>query len=296
MALTSTGRASVAASVTRLAGATRVATAIAVSQNSFPVGGSAGAVVLASETSFADADAATPLAVAKHAPLLLTPPGTLDPALLVEVQRVLTAGGTIYLVGGTAAISDNVAAPLSALGFNVVRLAGTDRFATATVVAGALPTVAKLLEATGLDSPDALAAGAAAAAGGGAVVLTNGTAMPATTARYIAQHSGVPRFAVGGAAAGADPAATPLVGADRFATAVLVARTFFPTPRIVGVASGQDFPDALAGGAHIGAFSGPLLLTDPSTLSPSTAGYLSANVSTVKAAYLYGARQQCPTG
>ncbi|HZQ85876.1 MAG TPA: cell wall-binding repeat-containing protein [Acidimicrobiales bacterium] len=281
------GTASASASITRLAGANRVATAVSVSQSSFPATGSAGAVVVASDASFADALSGTPLAVAKHSPLLLTPPDALDPVLAAEVQRVLAPGGTVFLVGGTAAISANVAAQITALGFTVARLAGGDRFATAVTVAQALPSVATVLEATGLNFPDALAAGAAAAAGGGAVLLTNGATMPGSTATYLAQSS-VARFAVGGAAAAADASATPLVGADRYATAVRVAQRFFPGPTAVGIASGANFPDALPGGAHIAALGGPLLLTDPNVLSPATENYLTTNMTAIGTAFVYG--------
>ncbi len=58
-----------------------------------------------------------------------------------------------------------------------------------------------------------------------------------------------------------------------------MAARFFPTPGTVGLASGTNFPDALSGGAHIARFSGPMLLTDPSTLSPQTQAYLSAKAS-----------------
>ena len=78
--------------VTRLAGADRDATSVAVSQHAFPQANSASAVVLASDATYPDALAGTPLAVAKHAPLLLTTPSGLDPAVATEITRVLSPG------------------------------------------------------------------------------------------------------------------------------------------------------------------------------------------------------------
>src|SRR5579884_1700253 len=94
--------ASATPAVTRLSGADRIATAIAVSTNAFP--SHATAAVLARSDDFADALAGTPLAVAKNAPLLLTPPTTLDARVSAELQRVVPAGGTVYLLGGTVAL------------------------------------------------------------------------------------------------------------------------------------------------------------------------------------------------
>ena len=50
-------------------------------------------------------------------------------------------------------------------------------------------------------------------------------------------------------------------GADRYATAAAVAARFFNEGGPVGLASGETFPDALAGGRRMGALGGPLLLT-----------------------------------
>ena len=61
-----------------------------------------------------------------------------------------------------------------------------------------------------------------------------------------------------------------LVGADRNSTAVAVASMFFPTPLIVGIASGATFADAMSGGAYLARLGGPILLTYPTSLPAST--------------------------
>src|SRR5439155_23507390 len=119
------------------------------------------------------------------------------------------------------------------------------------------------------------------------VVLTAGATMPAVTANYLAAHH-PSSFALGGSAAAADPAATPVVGVDRYDTARKVAETFFSGPAAVGVATGQNFPDALAGGAHIGKKGGPVLLTPTNTLAGQTDAYLKANHTAIDIAYIYG--------
>jgi putative cell wall-binding protein len=59
-----------------------------------------------------------------------------------------------------------------------------------------------------------------------------------------------------------------LVGADRYETANLVYNRF-SNVWSVPVATGTDFPDALAGGAYAANLGMPLLLTDPKNLSPN---------------------------
>ncbi len=86
--------------VTRFAGADRDGTAVAVSQATFAAAGSAKAVVLASDANYPDALAGTPLAVAKHAPLLLTTPSGLPAAVSAEIGRVAPKGSTVYELGG----------------------------------------------------------------------------------------------------------------------------------------------------------------------------------------------------
>jgi len=69
-----------------------------------------------------------------------------------------------------------------------------------------------------------------------------------------------------------------LAGGDRYATATAVAARWATivghAPAKVGLASGVVFADALSGGAYAGKIDAPLVLTDPQSLSPSTAAYL----------------------
>src|SRR5439155_16258885 len=183
----------------RLAGNDRIDTAIAISQDSFPNSANsagvqaaatgASAVVLARSDLFPDALAGTPLACAQNAPLLITPAAALDPRVAAELQRVLASGRTVYLLGGTNALSAAVEASVRALGYGTVRYAGPDRYGTAVRIALAgLGSPATALVATGINFPDALAGGAAGCKTHGAVLLTAGSAMPGVTADYLAAH------------------------------------------------------------------------------------------------------------
>jgi autotransporter-associated beta strand protein len=275
-----------------LGGPDRIDTAILISKNSFPAAGSASAVVLARADLFPDALAGAPLAVAKGGPLELTSlsgPTFIDPRTVAEIQRVLSPGKTIFVLGGTAAIADSVLQQLQAAGYQVIRLGGVDRFQTAVIIAqNGLNNPTNLLLANGINFPDALSAGPSAAKVQGAILLTNNNLMPSFTQQYLASRTGATLFALGGPAAAAAPQATPLVGADRYQTAVMAAQRFFTNPTAVGIASGVAFPDGLTGGAHIGKLAGPLLLTDPNSLPGFTQTYLQSIKATLTQLFVYG--------
>jgi len=278
--------------VERLSGVDRDTTAVSVSRYSFPAAGSAGAVVLASNATFPDALAGTPLAVASGGPLLLTPPDELDPAVAAEISRVLPPGGTVYLLGGEAALSSAVAAQVAAQRDVVQRLAGVNRFATAVAVASALGDPSPVLEATGTDFPDALSAGAAAAREGGVVLLTDGRRQAPETAAYLVAHPSAERYAIGHPAAVADPGAVEVSGTDRYETAVRVAQLLLDAPPALDFASGISFPDALAGGAAVGAADGAILLVPAcGPLPTSVSDYLGAVGGQVVGARLFGGRR-----
>ncbi len=276
-------------SLTRIAGADRDATAVAASQFAYPNADAAGTVVLARNDTFPDALAGEPLAAHGNGPLLLTPPKTLAPATLAEIQRVLAPGRTVYLLGGPTALSPAIETKLQALGYLTSRIAGANRYQTAIDIAQVIGDPSAIFEADGTNFPDVLSAGSAAIAVGGAILLTNGASPVATTTRYASAYSSSARYAIGGPAAHADPTATTIVGTDRYATSAMVASRFFPEPTEVGVASGATFPDALSGGPAIGTQGGPLLLVPPTgNLPASTQAYLSASADSVVSGLLFG--------
>ena len=277
---------------TRLSGVDRIATAVAVSGHEYPAVASAQSVVLARADSFPDALAGVPLAVSQHAPLLLTSSTSLSATTETEIKRALPAGGSVTLLGGVGAIGDAVTSKLQADGYLVTREAGSDRDATALAIAGALPTPKAILLANGEGFADALSAGAAAAHIGGVVLLTDGTTLAPAVSAYISAHAEVPLYAVGGPAATADPAAVKVVGADRYATSVAVARQFFTAPTVAGLASGVTFPDALAGGVDVAGngaagAGGPLLLVEPTAVPAVVKTYI-AGTTTITSVNVYG--------
>ncbi|HEU4674752.1 MAG TPA: cell wall-binding repeat-containing protein [Motilibacteraceae bacterium] len=298
--------------VCRFSGQDRIETAIAASQDLFDAAGTdngAQAVVLAGSTAFADALSGVPLAFVKGGPLLLTPASGLDSRVLAEIKRVLPAGGKVYLLGGTASLSDTVLRSLKNDGYDVQRVWGPDRYATALAVAGEVGDVASIALASGTDFPDALGAGNAMAgisgsdgAGtpvNGVVLLTQGSTVSPEVADFVRAHPGAELFSVGGLAATAAsraglPVTASFVGDNRYATAAKVADYFYGSsdathgPLIAGLASGVAFPDALAGGLDAAYVGAPMLLTSPTTLTSAASSFLSRYRSSIAEVDVYG--------
>lgn len=287
--------------VSRLGGANRDATAAAVALAAYPTAGSAKAVVLARDDVYADGLTGSPLASALNGPLLLTNPSILSNDARTAITHALSPGGTIDLLGGTTAISAQTASTLTSLGYNVVRIGGADRYATASMVADQIASVRAVDHvylATGLNFPDAESAADAAAVNHGVVLLTDGTAMAAETSQWLSAHPGLAAVAIGGSAAAADPAATPLVGTDRYATAAKVAASVLPSPVGVVIATGANFPDGLAGAAYAAHFGWAMLLVSPgaTTLNADQASYLHAAAGPVKNLVTIGGTTAVPAG
>jgi putative cell wall-binding protein len=206
--------------------------------------------------------------------MLLTHPGMLDSRVEVELTRILRPGSPVTVLGGEGALSPSVLERVKGLGFVARRIAGVDRYATAVEVAKALPNLSVFVETTGLAFPDALVSGPVAARKRGAVLLTAGPALPPVVVEFLSQHREVPRISVGGAAAAADPTASPVVGADRYETAARLAGQQFASGNPVGISSGLSYADGLTGASHIAALGGALLLTRPDRLPASTRDHI----------------------
>jgi putative cell wall-binding protein len=271
-----------AVGVHRIFGTDRYQTGVAVSQQMWADAGgdssgrrTAGAVVLATGTGFADAVAGVPLAAKANGPLLLTAPASLTPETAAEITRILPAhqGKIVYVLGGTGAISPEVENQIKALGYTVTRFGGADRYATALAIAQQeFPEANSAYTATGQNYADALSAGPLAAAVRNApVLLSDGAALDKAVAGYLRGRTTV--TAVGGPAATALGAAgighQTLAGTDRYDTAAKVAAAFPQALQVtaVGFATGTNYADALTGGAMMAALGQPLLLTDPGSLS-----------------------------
>lgn len=172
-----------------------------------------------------------------------------------------------------------LAAPAS----SVDRIGGADRFATAVEVSKqAFPTGAPIaFLASGLDYPDALSAAPIAAALGGPLLLTERSTLPPVVAAELQRLAPAQVVIVGGAAVvGAEverrvqALSLPterVFGADRYATSRALISRFAAASDTLYLATGRNYPDALAAAAAAGAIAAPVLLVDgrAATLDPA---------------------------
>jgi hypothetical protein len=149
-----------------------------------------------------------------------------------------------------------------------------DRYDTAALLARtAFPQGANVaLVASGENFPDALAAASLARFHNAPILLTQRDQVPAATTQALAQLGVGDVILLGGSAAisqgvqnalsGGPYQVSRYAGADRYDTAALLARTAFPQGANVAlVASGENFPDALAAASLARFHNAPILLT-----------------------------------
>lgn len=293
-------------------GADRFETAVAASLEAYPDGlDDAGArtVVIATGRNWPDALGGSSLAGALDGPILLVDTAAVPADVTSEITR-LKADKAIIL-GGTAAVTGAVEAALKTqLGAgDVTRIAGTNRYETAD------KTASKVIElrgaafdgtafvATGAKFPDALGAAPLAAANAWPLYLAN----PATglSAATKAAMNGVDTVLVLGGTAVVlpavetylnttygDPNVTRLAGADRYDTAAKIATWGVNNAGLgwnrVAIATGTNFPDALAGGVLQGRVDSVMLLTKSDALDPFTAAALSAHKTDITSVTFFG--------
>jgi len=281
--------------VSRIFGSNRYTTAVEVSQAGWPDG--AGTVLLARGDNFPDSLAGVSLAYQLNAPILLTPTASLNSATKQEIVRL--GVGRVIILGGTGAVSTAVETELLAMATvdTVDRLGGANRYETAKLIAEELDKGADFdtaFLAFGHGFPDALAAASYGAMKGYPILLTGRDSLPQATKAALDSLSSIQKVViVGGEAVISDAVRVELqnrgltvarvMGANRYQTALELAKTYLPVmTEEVFIATGLNFPDALAGGVLAAKrYSGVLLVRgDRATLPESVEVFLTGRVIT----------------
>ncbi len=281
----------------RLSGADRYASATAVARR---VPTTATAVVIAGgDTTLSDASVAGPLAATVAGPLLLTQQGKLPPPTVTELGRRGSAVKTAYIVGGTGVVSEAVASQLRSRGMTVVRLGGSDRYATSALVAKAIKakrSTPAVVVAGGNGLADALGASGPASALKEPILLTQAGRLTEVTKQAIKSVGATQARIVGGTSVvgnGVQAEITAmnvkvfrLAGADRYGSSGAVAafyRRYLPTTSEVVLTSGSD--TALVDSLVAGSLQRLMVLTRKSSLVEAAAVTLQStpNLETVTA-------------
>ncbi len=224
-------------------------------------------IIIASGTNFADALSGSYLANVKSAPILLSYNDTYNNKAKEYIKNNLVSGGTVYILGGTAAVPESMESGLS--GFQVRRLAGDNRFETNLLILKEAGVSAgeKVLVCTGTNFADSLSASAT----GLPILLVyneSGELMDSQK-EYLATLDSE-YYVIGGTGAVSNETARHLfnyglvyrVGGDnRFETSVKVAKIFMGYPSEAVLAYAWNYPDGLCGGPLAYVKGCPLILT-----------------------------------
>ncbi len=299
-------------SFTRLAGDDRFSTMEAVDDEGFE---KSDVVVLTAGSNFPDALAASGLAGTYNCPIVLTSSNALSAEASEEISRL--GASTVYIVGGENSVSAAAADTLKAMNLTVERIAGDDRYATALAVynAGAgswgssgKGTAKTAIIAAGGSFPDTLSASSYAWWSTTPIFLSSSSGLDAATQSAIEQGGFNRILIVGG------PNSVPtsvedwargvasterLAGDNRYATSVEFA-TWAADEGMsfnnAGIATGSNFPDALAGGALCGVRGSVVLLADISATNGTAAvDLLGDHASEISRVYYLGGTNSVTT-
>lgn len=232
-------------------------------------------IIVASGTDFADALGGSYLAAVKSAPILLTNKFNVD-NVHDYINDNLAENGTIYILGGTAAVAASFE---EGLPVKPVRLAGDNRYETnlAILKEAGVSADQEILVCTGTDYADSLSASAT----GKPILLVKKTLLDSQKTYLAGLGTSSKLVVIGGTSAVSANLATSLetygsvkrlAGDNRFLTSLEIAKYFFPEADSAIVAYGRNYPDGLCGGSLAYVMGAPMLLTN-NVNAPTTAAY-----------------------
>jgi putative cell wall-binding protein len=200
--------------------------------------------------------------------------------------------GTIFVIGGTSAVSPAVEAALAKFG-TVTRIQGDNRYATALAVAGrmTLATSRTAIITTGGNFPDALAAGPLSLCANAPILLNTPKAgLRADVQKFITDNMISKVYVIGGTAVVSPDVDSALVklgvtvqrlaGSSRAGTAVKIAEEMESpsgcglVPVGVVLVNCDGFADALSAGSLAAKAQSPILCAKKSGLPQETSDYL----------------------
>lgn len=264
--------------IVRISGENRYETAAAVSKQAYPDG--AKSVVIANGLDYADALCGVPLAKALDAPVLLTQKNALPQATAEEIQRL--GATTVYILGGTGVVDEQIENDLKESELEVVRVAGENRYGTGVQVAQKMQELAGKPALTAFfvcanDFPDALSISSVAAVREAPIFYVDKSGKVNDVVKEYLESCGKKlsfAYVIGGSGAVGDAVFEDLqpyfkdsgrYGADnRYNTNAYINNAFkgFFTGSDVYLATGKDFPDALTGGALAAKNGSPIVIAD----------------------------------
>lgn len=272
----------------RLSGNDRYDTAVQIAKCGWS---SADTAIIVSGENFPDALSAAPLAKKFNAPILLASQNNISNNTLNELKQLGVK--QIYIIGGSGALSSKVVKSLS--GYNVQRIAGNDRFETSVRIAEKLGPCSEAFIVTGENFPDALSAAPVAAKKGIPLLLTSKNSLPDSVKTFLTTHNISKTYVVGGSDIISSKVVAELPnpeivnGVDRYDRSVNIINKFSSELDFTNVylATGLNFPDALAGSTLASKTSSPIILLYPIP-SSSTKKLISDKSALIKSKKVLG--------
>lgn len=256
----------------RILGEDRIGTALKIAQKGWT---SAQTVILCEYSDYPDSIAAAPFAASLDAPILLTGGKTLNPQVVSELQRLEPQ--KVILLGGKARLTSSIETELDSMSLSWERIGGENRYATSVLLADKLSSEA-LIIANGDNFPDALSAASYAGIQQIPIVLTSKT-LPLSVVEYLERTQPKYIIVIGGEEAVPTEALsqynlsieTRLGGQDRYETNAKVVAYMKDAVESddLFLASGINFPDAVAGTVLASKYKAPLLLTEKEDIPPA---------------------------
>ncbi len=278
----------------RLAGNNRYETSAKISQSGWDY--SSYAIIVSGEN-YPDALCSAPLASKYNAPILLTSKAGLDPKTKAELSRLNV--NHVFLIGGSGVIPFSAELEIKNMGISVSRIAGNNRYETSFRVAQTLGNRDQAIIATGGNFADALSIAPIAAMKGIPILLTPQDSLPSILKQYLENIQST--YIVGGTSAVSNrvlnqlPSPRRLSGTNRYETNSSILKEFANELNLGNcyLATGQSFPDALAGSALASLTNSPVVLIS-NPLQAVTIKYFKDNNESINKLITFGGTSVVP--
>jgi len=303
---------------TRVAGADRYSTAVAIARTAWPAWAGVTHVVIASgeDRSASDPLAASGLSWAYNgAPILLVSSSSTPASVRTALQEIRAANGplALHIVGGTTSVPPARVTELRAAagsGSTAERVLATgDRYDLAAAIAQRMKALrpaefpARAFIANGANPAnfaDALSLAPISAATGTPVLLVSRTAVPSATRNALSSLGLTERYIAGGTASVSEGVsvalglgtASPnrLAGSNRYETSVAIAEKAlaagWSTAGTTAIAG--SVPDAVSSGASVGHLGGLVLMSARDGLPHRTGAFIGAQAPDITQAWVLG--------
>ncbi|WP_343069757.1 cell wall-binding repeat-containing protein [Clostridium aciditolerans] len=260
----------------RLSGQDRFETATKIAEgfNS----GSVSSVVITSGYNFPNALSGSVLAKKLDAPILLSGNSASENTKTIEyIKNHLTKDGTVYILGDEKEVNNDIVNSLNNLGYsNVKRLSSSSKYETIKIINDEINAKegTPLVIAGGNVFADGLSISTVAASKGYPIVLSDSNSLSDSAIETIKKVKPSKVYIIGGTGAISDSIKEQIKsianlsedniariwGSDRYATSLNIAKHFDLASDTVTFASGENFPDALAGSVYAAKHGSPVIL------------------------------------